>query len=74
MSQPAPDFLYFAYGSNVSARRLAASKRAPSATRVAVGYMLGRRLAFDKFSARDLSGKCDCEATSNGVDRIYGVV
>ena len=74
MSQPAPDFLYFAYGSNMSSRRLTAPKRAPSATRVAVGYVPGRRLTFDKFSKRDQSGKCDCEATGNPADRVYGVV
>ena len=74
MSQPAPDFLYFAYGSNMSSRRLTAPGRAPSATRVAVGYVPGRRLTFDKFSTRDRSGKCDCEATGDPADRVYGVV
>lgn len=74
MSQPAPDFLYFAYGSNMSSRRLTAPIRAPSATRVAVGYVPGRRLTFDKCSTRDQSGKCDCEATGNPADQVYGVV
>jgi len=74
MSQPAPDFLYFAYGSNMSSRRLTAFGRAPSATRVTVGYVPGRRLTFDKFSTRDGSGKCDCEMTGNLWDRVYGVV
>jgi gamma-glutamylcyclotransferase len=74
MPEPAPDFLYFAYGSNMSSRRLTAPDRAPSATRVAVGYVPGRRLTLDKFSARDRSGKCDCEATGNPADRVYGVV
>lgn len=74
MSHPAPDFLYFAYGSNMSSRRLTAPERAPSATRVTVGYVPGRRLTFDKFSTRDLSGKCDCEATGDLTDRVYGVV
>jgi len=74
MSQPAPDFLYFAYGSNMSSRRLTAPERAPSAKRVAVGYVTGRRLTFDKFSTRDQSGKCDCEATGDPSDRVYGVV
>ena len=74
MPQPAPDFLYFAYGSNMSSRRLTAPGRAPSATRVTVGYVPGRRLTFDKFSTRDRSGKCDCEATGDPVDRVYGVV
>ena len=73
MPQPAPDFLYFAYGSNMSSRRLTAPGRAPSAMRVAVRYVPGRRLTFDKFSARDQSGKCDCEAVDL-TDRVYGVV
>lgn len=48
--------------------------RAPSALRVAVGYVLGRRLAFDKYSRRDKSGKCDCEASSDAGDTVHGVV
>lgn len=74
MPQPAPDFLYFAYGSNMSSRRLTVPGRAPSATRVTVGYVRGRRLTFDKFSTRDQSGKCDCEVTGDPTDRVYGVV
>lgn len=74
MSETAPDFLYLAYGSNMSSRRLTASGRAPSATRVTVGYVPGRRLTFDKYSTRDRSGKCDCEATGDSADRVYGVV
>ena len=58
----------------MSSRRLTAPDRAPSAARVAVGYVPGRRLTFDKFSARDQSGKCDCEATGNPADRVHGVV
>jgi len=74
MPQPASHFLYFAYGSNMSSRRLAAPGRAPSAMRFTVGYVPGRRLRFDKFSTRDRSGKCDCEATGDPTDRVYGVV
>lgn len=74
MPQPALAFLYFAYGSNMSSRRLTAPGRAPSATRVTVGYVPGRRLTFDKFSTRDRSGKCDCEATGDAAERVYGVV
>lgn len=74
MPQPAPDFLYFAYGSNMSSRRLTAPGRTPSATRVTVGYVAGRRLTFDKLSTRDQSGKCDCEATGDAAERVYGVV
>jgi hypothetical protein len=65
MSQPAQDFPYFACGSNMSSRRLTAPGRAPSAKRVTVGYVPGRRLRFDKFSTRDQSGKCDCEAAGD---------
>ena len=74
MSQPAPDFLYFAYGSNMSSRRLTAPGRAPSATRLTDGYVPGRRLTFDKFSTGDRSGKCDCEATGDPAKLVYGVV
>ena len=68
------EFLYFAYGSNMASRRLTDMSRAPSALRVAVGYVLGRRLAFDKYSRRDKSGKCDCEASSDAGDTVHGVV
>jgi len=74
MSRPAPDFLCFAYGSNMSSRRLTTPGRAPSATRVAVGYVPGRRLTFDKVSTRARSGKCDCDATGELTDRVCGIV
>jgi gamma-glutamylcyclotransferase len=64
-------FLYFAYGSNMFARRLAA--RTPSAVRITTAFVEGRRLAFDKVST-DGSGKCDIEATGNPADRVYGVL
>lgn len=66
-------FLYFAYGSNLALRRLRSSKRAPSAESVAVGWMDGYRLVFDKVS-KDKSGKCDCEQTGDPSDRVFGVV
>jgi gamma-glutamylcyclotransferase len=67
-----PDtFLYFAYGSNMFARRLAA--RTPSAVRITTAFVEGRRLIFDKVST-DGSGKCDIEATANPADRVYGVI
>ena len=65
--------LYFAYGSNLLTRRLTASERAPSARRVAVGYVASRRLAWHKVSV-DGSGKCDAEATGDPRDRVWGVV
>src|SRR5580704_15405957 len=64
-------FLYFAYGSNMFARRLAA--RTPSAVRIATAFVESRRLTFDKVST-DGSGKCDLEATGNPTDRVYGVI
>ncbi|HTC12805.1 MAG TPA: gamma-glutamylcyclotransferase family protein [Chthoniobacterales bacterium] len=64
-------FLYFAYGSNMFAHRLAA--RTPSAVRITTAFIDGRRLTFDKVST-DGSGKCDIEATGNSADRVYGVV
>jgi gamma-glutamylcyclotransferase len=64
-------FLYFAYGSNMLTRRLAA--RTPSATVVTTGYVEGYRLTFDKVSS-DGSGKCDIEATRISADRVYGVL
>jgi gamma-glutamylcyclotransferase len=64
-------FLYFAYGSNMFARRLAA--RTPSAVRIATAFVERRRLTFDKVST-DGSGKCDIEATGNPTDRVYGVI
>jgi gamma-glutamylcyclotransferase len=64
-------FLYFAYGSNMFARRLAA--RTPSAVRITTAFIEGHRLAFDKVST-DGSGKCDIVATGNPADRVYGVI
>ena len=73
-----PAFLYFAYGSNMSARRLRAVDRAPSATRVAVGRVVGYRLTFDKVGRLDGSGKCDCErnvlADGSAGEVVWGVV
>ena len=66
-------YQYFAYGSNMLTHRLTATERAPSAKQVGIGYVEGRRLAFDKVS-QDGSGKCDAEATGNKTDRVYGVI
>ncbi|RQR59360.1 gamma-glutamylcyclotransferase [Burkholderia sp. Bp9125] len=66
------EFLYFAYGSNMSVERLVS--RTPSARVVAIGYVPGHRLVFDKFSRKDGSGKCDCERTDDGNDSVCGVL
>lgn len=64
-------FVYFAYGSNMLSHRL--KERAPSAVAIGIGFVQGRRLAFDKVSS-DGSGKCDIEVTINPKDRAYGVL
>ncbi|QGZ57252.1 gamma-glutamylcyclotransferase family protein [Paraburkholderia acidiphila] len=66
------EFSYFAYGSNMSVRRIAV--RLPSATVVTTGFVTGYKLAFDKLSKKDGSGKCDCEHTGDVGDRVYGVI
>jgi len=65
--------LYFAYGSNLGLRRLRSPDRAPSAEKLAIGWLNGFRLVFDKVSA-DGSGKCDCERSNSAHDQVYGVV
>jgi hypothetical protein len=70
--------LYFAYGSNMFTRRLidrlSTRTRRSTAKPIAVGYLKGHRLTFDKVSHKDGSGKCDAEATQHEEDRVYGVV
>ena len=50
-------FKYFAYGSNMSTRRLLA--RTPSARVMGTATLAGHRIAFHKVSIKDGSGKCD---------------
>jgi len=69
MSKPVA---YFAYGSNMSSRRLTA--RIPSARIVGTGHLHGYRLAFHKFSHVDLSAKCDACPSDNPHDRVIGVL
>jgi len=68
---PADTFLYFAYGSNMSSRRLQHPDRAPSAVPVGQASLAGYCLAFDKASI-DGSGKADCERTGDLTDRVFG--
>jgi Gamma-glutamyl cyclotransferase, AIG2-like len=67
----AASFLYFAYGSNMLTERL--KERTPSDVPVAVGYIEGYQLGFDKVSG-DGSGKCDIRSTGKDVDRVHGVL
>lgn len=62
--------LYFAYGSNMSSRRLLA--RVPSARLVSTARLPGHDLRFHKRSP-DGSGKCDAFETRDPKDRIHGV-
>lgn len=66
-------FLHFAYGSNMLARRLTAADRAPSARVVSIGYVPGFRFTFDK-RGKGESGKGDMNKTGVTTDRVYGVV
>jgi hypothetical protein len=63
--------LYFAYGSNMSFRRL--RQRAASARRVTVATLLGHELRFHKVG-QDGSGKCDAYETGDERDAVIGVV
>ena len=61
--------IYFAYGSNMSLRRL--RSRVSSAKALGVGWLPGHRLMFHKRS-KDGSGKCDI-VSSEGYT-VYGVL
>lgn len=63
--------MYFAYGSNMSVRRL--KVRAPTAELVGQASVSGHRLVFDKWS-RDGSGKADCCKTGNITDLVMGAL
>ena len=63
-------FLYFAYGSNMSERRL--RKRVSSAKVVGTGVLKNYCLTFRKYSKTDGSGKCTIECCES--DEVYGVL
>ena len=65
-------FLYFAYGSNMSKRRLTTKNRAPSAKVIGTGVLKDHRLTFHKHSKKDGSGKCTIECCKSG--KVYGVL
>jgi cation transport regulator ChaC len=62
---------YFAYGSNMSVRRL--RQRVSSARPLGRSILEGHDLRFHKMG-RDHSGKCDAFFTDKPGDAIYGVV
>lgn len=63
---------YFAYGSNMSSRRIQA--RAPSATKLNTAHLAGHRLEFHKISDNDGTAKCDACETGDLSDCVHGVV
>jgi len=64
--------LYFAYGSNMSSRRLYA--RLPEACWLGTAGLAGHLLRFHKVGQRDGSGKCDAAPTGDVRNRVLGVV
>lgn len=64
-------FLYFAYGSNMSHRRIRAANRAPSAIPLGPAWLHGHRLSFDK-PGMDGSAKADCGPSEHAGDVVYG--
>lgn len=62
--------IYFAYGSNMSFRRL--HERVRSAKPLSVGTLRHHKLAFHKVSTKDGSGKCDIVASAG--DDVMGVL
>jgi gamma-glutamylcyclotransferase len=62
--------LYFAYGSNMSIRRLRA--RIASAALLSPARLEEHRLAFHKVGRKDGSGKCDIVASASST--VYGAV
>lgn len=64
-------FVYFAYGSNMSTRRL--SERTPSAKPFGIGQLSEHQLVFHKIG-RDGSAKCDIHETGRTRDIVWGVL
>lgn len=63
--------LYFAYGSNMSLRRL--RRRVLSAVPVGMAVLEGYRLAWHKRGV-DGSAKCDAVASAATTDNVYGML
>ena len=65
------NYLYFAYGSNMSSRRL--RQRTPSARALGIGCLPGHVLRWHKLG-RDGSGKCDIAESGEQADAVWGVL
>lgn len=70
--EPGSAFINFAYGSNMSTRRLC--ERVPSARVIGVGVLKGHKLCWHKVSKKDGSGKCDAALTDAAGSEIHGVL
>ena len=66
-----PYFIYFAYGSNMSTRRL--RERTPSAKSLGIARLSKHQLIFHKIG-RDGSAKCDIHETGRACDVVWGVL
>ena len=64
--------LYFAYGSNMSVRRL--KGRVASCQRIGLGTLFEHKLLFHKISSVDGSGKCAAQFTGASADKVIGVL
>ncbi len=71
MNTTRTDILYFAYGSNMSVRRI--TKRVPSAAVIDTARLHGHRLGFRKVG-NDGSAKCDVEHTQQQGHVVIGVL
>jgi gamma-glutamylcyclotransferase (GGCT)/AIG2-like uncharacterized protein YtfP len=69
---PEDHVFYFAYGSNMSERRL--QDRVSSAQKHQLAKLKGYQLRFHKRSLVDGSAKCDAFYTGNNNDLVWGVV
>jgi len=72
---PSPkSFKYFAYGSNMSVKRLHHSDRCPSAEYLDIGKLEEYSLLFNKISKKDGSGKANIIQTGKSSDVVWGVI
>ena len=65
------DIFYFAYGSNMSVKRITA--RVASAQVIDTACLHGHRLGFRKVGT-DGSAKCDIQTTQHAQDMVFGVL
>lgn len=64
--------LYFAYGSNMSVKRL--TDRVSSARKIVNCELKGHKLAFHKINKNDGSAKCDIPLSDSDLSTVFGVI